>query len=69
MQSATDILKTTSKRTIQKTAEATGDLNCNKIANIITKVSNNSQQKNPKTITNKLDKKIPKERYVSNIIV
>ena len=34
--SATDAIKTTSKRAIQKTAEATGDLIYNKIANKIT---------------------------------
>ena len=45
-QSATDALKTTSNRAIQKTAEATGNLICNKIANRITKVSKNSQQNN-----------------------
>ena len=39
--SATDTLKTSSKRIIQRTAEATGDLNGNKIANRITKVSKN----------------------------
>ena len=43
-QSATDPLKTSSKRVIRKTAEATGDLIGNKIANRITKVSKNSQQ-------------------------
>ena len=37
--SATDVLKTSSKRVIQKTVEATGDLIGNKIANRITKVS------------------------------
>ena len=37
--SATDALETTSKRAIQKTAEASGDLIGNKIANRITKVS------------------------------
>ena len=36
--SATDALKTFSKRVIQKTVEATGDLISNKIANRITKV-------------------------------
>ena len=36
--SATDALKTSSKRVIQKTAEATADLIGNKIANRITKV-------------------------------
>ena len=35
-QSTTDAIKTTSKRAIQKTAEATGDLICNKIADKIT---------------------------------
>ena len=33
--SATDAIKTASKRVIQKTAEATGDLVCNKIADKI----------------------------------
>ena len=36
-QSTTDALKTSSKRVIQKTAGATDDLICNKIANKITK--------------------------------
>ena len=64
-QSAADVLKTSSKRVIQKTAEATGDLIGNKIANKITKVSKNSQQNNLETVTNEHDKEIPKERYVS----
>ena len=59
--SATDALKTSSKRVIQKTAEATGDLIGNKIANNITGVSNNSQQKYLETATNEFDKEIPKE--------
>ena len=37
--STTDAIKTTSKRAIQKTAEATGDLIGNKIADKITSVS------------------------------
>ena len=41
-QSATDVLKTTSKRVIQKTAETTVDLVGNKIANRITKASRSS---------------------------
>ena len=45
-QSGTDALKTTSNKAIQKTAEATGNLICNKIANRITKVSKNLQQNN-----------------------
>ena len=40
-QSATDPLKTASKRTIQKIAEATGDSIDNKFTNRITKVSKN----------------------------
>ena len=41
-QSATYALKTASVRAIQKTAEAAGDLICNKVLNKITKVSRNS---------------------------
>ena len=51
-QSSTDPLKTTSKRVIQKTAEATSDLICNKIANTITKVSRHLPQNNSETVTN-----------------
>ena len=45
--SATDALKTVSKRAIQKTAEATGDLIGNKIADKITSVSKKSNKKSP----------------------
>ena len=61
----THALKTISRRVIQKTAETTGDLIRNKIANKITEVSRNSQQNNSETITNENDKEIPKERYIS----
>ena len=58
--SSTDAFKTSSKRAIQKTAEATGDLVGNKIefliANRIPKVSKKSQQNNSETITNDYDK-------------
>ena len=72
-QSATDSLKTTSKRVIQKTAEAIGDLITNKIADTvaksyegkITKVSKTLSQNNSETVTNEHDKEIPKERYIS----
>ena len=64
-QSATDAFKTASKRAIQKTAEATGDLIGNNIFDKILKVSRNSQQNNSETVTNVNDKKIPKERYIS----
>ena len=57
--SATDALKTSPKRVIQKTAEATGDLIGNKIAD------KTSPQNNSETNTNENGKKISKERYVS----
>ena len=50
----------------QITVEATGDLTGNKSANKIKKVSRNSLQNNPETITNEHDKEIPKERYISS---
>ena len=49
-QSATDALKTASKIAIQKTAEATGVLSGNKIANKITKVSRSSPQNSLETL-------------------
>ena len=63
--SATDALKTFSKRAIQKTTEATSDLIGNTIANKTRKVSRSSQQNNSKTIRNEHNKEIPKERYMS----
>ena len=48
-QSATDAIKTASKRVIQKTAEAAGDLTASKIADKIIRVSKNSSQKNSET--------------------
>ena len=45
--SATDAIKTASKRSIQKTAEATGDLVGNNIADKITSVSKKSINKLP----------------------
>ena len=64
-QSVTDALETTSKRVIQKLAEATGDLIGNKSVNTIMKVSRSSPQNNSETITNEHDKEISKERYIS----
>ena len=55
--------KTASKRGNQKTAEATGDLICNKTANKITKVSKESPQNNSETVKSETEK--PKERYIS----
>ena len=64
-QSATDALKTSSKRVIQKTAETTGDLIGTEIANKIAKISKTSQQNNSETVTNEHEKEIPKKRYIS----
>ena len=47
--SATDAIKTASKRAIQTTAEATGDLVGNKIADKITSVFKKSTKKLPTT--------------------
>ena len=62
--SATDTIKTASKRAIQKTAEATGDLVGNKIANKITSVSKKSTKKLP-AIDEDADLTTHKKRYVS----
>ena len=61
--SATDVLKTTSKRVIQKTAKATGDLISNKIADKITSVLKKSAQElqNNKTEVD-VEKATPKKR-------
>ena len=55
------LLKSSSKRVLQKTAEATDDLIGNKITNKIVKLSKNSQQNNLETVTNENDKKIAKK--------
>ena len=72
-QFATDAIKTSSKRVIQKTAKAIGDVIGNKNPNAvaksyngrITKVSGSSPQNNSETIANEHDKEIPKDRYIS----
>ena len=62
--SAADAIKTTSKRAIQKTAEATGNLIGNKIADkIMAKPSKRSH--NEEIQSNEVNNKIPKERYIS----
>ena len=60
--SATDAIKTASKRAIQKTAEATGDLVGNKIADKITSASKKSH--NDEIQSNEVYNEIPKERYI-----
>ena len=65
--SATDAIKTASKREIQKTAEANGDLIGNKIADKIT----NTSKKPPKELhtkelpSNEANNEIPKGTYIS----
>ena len=61
--SATDAIKAVSKRAIQKTAEATGDLVGNKIADKITSASKKSH--NEEIQSNKVNNEMPKERYIS----
>ena len=62
--SATDAIITASKRAIQKTAEATGDLVGNKIADKITSVSKKSAKKLP-TIDEDAELTTHKRRYIS----
>ena len=59
--SATDVIKTASKISIQKTAEATGYLVGNKIADKITTASKKSHNEE----SNEVNDEIPKERYIS----
>ena len=59
--SATEALKTSPERVIQKTAEATGDLIRNEIADKITRVSKTSPQNNSETN----EEKTLREKYIS----
>ena len=58
-QETEDALKISLKRVIQKTTKAAGDL----IGDY--KVLRNSKQNNSETVTNELDKEIPKQTYIS----
>ena len=60
--SATDALKIAGKRSIQKTAEASGDLVGNFIADKITRISKNPANE---PHSNVVSNEIPKERYIS----
>ena len=62
--SATDAIKTVSKRALPKAAEATGDLVGNKIADKITSVSKKSTKKLP-TIDEDAELTTTKKRYIS----
>ena len=59
--SAADSIKTVSKRACQKTAEATGNIIGNKIADKITIISNTSPKYNSETN----EEKILREKYIS----
>ena len=66
--STTDAMKIASKRAIQKTAEATGDLISNKIADKITSVSKKKSTKelhNNDEIKEDVEIDTPKKRYIS----
>ena len=69
--STTDAIKTASKRTIQKIAEATGDLIGNKVADKITSISKKPSNKNNNSNNNNDDDDddveltIHKKRYMS----
>ena len=60
--STTDAIKTASKRVIQKTAEATGDLIGNKIADKITSISKKTPNNNN---NNGVELTTYKKRYIS----
>ena len=64
-QSSADALKTVSKRPIQKTAEATGDLIGNKIVNKITRFSKPS----PKNDLEANKERILREIYIQELIL
>ena len=62
----TDATKTASKRAIQKTAEATGDLIDNKFADKITSVSKKYTTELPNDETEEyIERATPKKRYIS----
>ena len=64
--STTGVIKTASKRAIQKTAEATGDFIGNKIADKITSVSKKSTKELPNDeIEEDTETATDKERYIS----
>ena len=58
-----DFVTIAGKKIVHKSAEATGDLICNKIADKITSASKKSQ--NEEIQSNEVNNEIPKERYIS----
>ena len=62
--STTDAIKPASKKTIQKAAEATGDLIGNKIADKITNISKKSRELHSQNNEANDEIEIPRERYI-----
>ena len=62
--STTDVIKTASKRAIEKIAEATVDLIGNKIANKITSASKELHSKKLNSKKDENEIKVSKERYI-----
>ena len=63
--STTDAIKTASKRSIQKTAEANGDLIGNKITDKVTSVSKKSNNNNTNNNNEDVEITAHKKRYIS----
>ena len=63
--STTDAIKTASKRTIQKAAEATGDLIGNKIADKITGLHSKKPNNNNNNNSEDVELTTHKKRYIS----
>ena len=66
-QSATNLLKISSKRFIQKVAEAAGDLIGNKITDKIIRVSKTSPKDNSETNEEEIPLKVYKKKHIKNI--
>ena len=63
--SSADAIKAASKRAIQKTAEATGDLIGNKLADKITSISKKSSNNNNNNNNDDVELTTHKKRYIS----
>ena len=63
--STTDAMKTASKRAIQETAKATGDLIGNKIADKVTSVSKKKSNNNNNNNNEDVEIAANKKRYIS----
>ena len=74
-ESVADVLKTASKRVIQKVATATSDLIVSKIADVVaksyngktTKVSKNLPENNSETVTNEHDKEEKRQKTIDDL--